>query len=178
VKYSPRYDFKTVSSLAFLGKQRHQLNPCVSSRHRQRRRSQSDHVADLQAAVAVAASSETSVCHTHTHTHTRPAATPRRVPGGVPSRVTARKRPRVSRLSIKLAFSDVRRPVGPPAVASSIREALRLVSGVRRAAAVDARDRTFAPPLLPLGGSVAEWLACWTRAQKSPGSNRSRDAVR
>ena len=32
--------------------------------------------------------------------------------------------------------------------------------------------------LLPLwGGSVAEWLACWTRAQKGPGSNRSRDAV-
>ena len=28
-----------------------------------------------------------------------------------------------------------------------------------------------------LGGSVAEWLACWTRAQKGPGSNRSRDAV-
>ena len=26
-------------------------------------------------------------------------------------------------------------------------------------------------------GSVAEWLACWTRAQKGPGSNRSRDAV-
>ena len=24
------------------------------------------------------------------------------------------------------------------------------------------------------GGSVAEWLACWTQAQKSPGSNRSR----
>ena len=28
------------------------------------------------------------------------------------------------------------------------------------------------------GGSVAEWLACWTQAQKGPGSNRSRDAVR
>jgi len=28
-----------------------------------------------------------------------------------------------------------------------------------------------------LGGSVAECLACWTQAQKSPGSNRSRDAV-
>ena len=28
-----------------------------------------------------------------------------------------------------------------------------------------------------LGGSVAEWLACWTQAQKGPGSNRSRDAV-
>jgi len=28
-----------------------------------------------------------------------------------------------------------------------------------------------------VGGSVAEWLACWTRAQKGPGSNRSRDAV-
>ena len=27
------------------------------------------------------------------------------------------------------------------------------------------------------GGSVAEWLACWTQAQKGPGSNRNRDAV-
>jgi len=26
-------------------------------------------------------------------------------------------------------------------------------------------------------GSVAEWLACWTQAQKGPCSNRSRDAV-
>jgi len=26
-------------------------------------------------------------------------------------------------------------------------------------------------------GSVAKWLACWTQAQKGPGSNRSRDAV-
>jgi len=24
---------------------------------------------------------------------------------------------------------------------------------------------------------IAEWLACWTQAQKGPGSNRSRDAV-
>ena len=28
-----------------------------------------------------------------------------------------------------------------------------------------------------VGGSVAEWLACWTQVQKGPGSNRSRDAV-
>ena len=28
-----------------------------------------------------------------------------------------------------------------------------------------------------IGGSVAEWLACWTQAQKGPGSNRSRDDV-
>jgi len=28
-----------------------------------------------------------------------------------------------------------------------------------------------------VGGSVAEWLACWTQAQKAPSSNRSRDAV-
>ena len=28
-----------------------------------------------------------------------------------------------------------------------------------------------------MGGSVAEWLACWTRAQNGSGSNRSRDAV-
>ena len=27
------------------------------------------------------------------------------------------------------------------------------------------------------GGSVAEWLACWTQAQKGPVTNRSRDAV-
>jgi len=27
------------------------------------------------------------------------------------------------------------------------------------------------------GGSVAEWLACQTQAQKGPGSNRSRDAI-
>ena len=30
---------------------------------------------------------------------------------------------------------------------------------------------------LSRGDSVAEWLACWTQAQKGPGSNRSRDAV-
>jgi len=28
-----------------------------------------------------------------------------------------------------------------------------------------------------MGDSVAEWLACWTQAQKGPGSNRNRDAV-
>ena len=37
----------------------------------------------------------------------------------------------------------------------------------------------FEPQCLGLkfykGGSVAEWLACWTQAQKGPGSNR--DAV-
>jgi len=29
-----------------------------------------------------------------------------------------------------------------------------------------------------MGGSVAEWLACWTQAQKGLGSNRSRSALR
>jgi len=33
------------------------------------------------------------------------------------------------------------------------------------------------PKEVAKGGSVAEWLACWTQAQKGPGSNRSRDAV-
>jgi len=28
-----------------------------------------------------------------------------------------------------------------------------------------------------VGGSIAEWLDCWTEAQKGPGSYRSRDAV-
>ena len=27
------------------------------------------------------------------------------------------------------------------------------------------------------GCSVPKWLACWTQAQKGPGSNRSRNAV-
>ena len=31
--------------------------------------------------------------------------------------------------------------------------------------------------LSDMGGSVAEWFACWTQARKGPGSNRSRDAV-
>jgi len=41
------------------------------------------------------------------------------------------------------------------------------------------RVRLHWPRLLTFGegGSVAEWLACWTQAQKGPGSNRSRDAV-
>ena len=30
---------------------------------------------------------------------------------------------------------------------------------------------------LIMGGSVAGWLACWTQAQKGPGSNRSRDKL-
>jgi len=34
----------------------------------------------------------------------------------------------------------------------------------------------FFSSVLPLY-SAAEWLACWTQAQKGPGSNRSRDAV-
>jgi len=131
VKYSPRCDFKTVSSLAFLGGianfilvclrlardrlvsptsyrlrifsvyrqkfvaaepratrvsrvSRQAASPIQSVRvfsARQRRRSQSDHVADLQAAVA--ASSETSVCHTHTHTHTHTNTPDRWPPHGV-----------------------------------------------------------------------------------------------
>ena len=28
-----------------------------------------------------------------------------------------------------------------------------------------------------MAGSVAEWLACWTQAQKGPSSNRSREAA-
>jgi len=31
--------------------------------------------------------------------------------------------------------------------------------------------------MLNMGGSVAEWLACWTQVQKRPNSNRSRDPV-
>ena len=41
---------------------------------------------------------------------------------------------------------------------------------------LEERNRVSACCLL--GGSVAEWLACWTQAQKGPGSNRSRDPAR
>jgi len=46
----------------------------------------------------------------------------------------------------------------------------------------DSRDNSVRDEIndigsLSPGGSVAEWLACWTQAQKGPGSNRSRDAV-
>ena len=40
---------------------------------------------------------------------------------------------------------------------------------------VEACTAVTCPP--DVTGSVAEWLACWTHAQKGPGSNRSRDAV-
>ena len=31
--------------------------------------------------------------------------------------------------------------------------------------------------VVAVGGSVAEWLACWTEAQKGPSSNHSCDTV-
>ena len=60
----------------------------------------------------------------------------------------------------------------------------KLASRVFRVAASQARCQDFThyvgtgaqPNPNPVwGGSVAEWLACWTQAQKGPGSNRSRD---
>ena len=48
---------------------------------------------------------------------------------------------------------------------------------LRRRLTLQASNSRIAQLLRSLGGSVAEWLACWTRAQKGPGSNRSRDAV-
>ena len=33
------------------------------------------------------------------------------------------------------------------------------------------RKTCLLTPVYLLGGSVAEWLACWTQAQKGPGSN-------
>ena len=39
------------------------------------------------------------------------------------------------------------------------------------------KDYTFEVDYLAMGGSLAEWLAYWTQAQKGPGSNRGCDAV-
>jgi len=39
------------------------------------------------------------------------------------------------------------------------------------------KDYTFEVDHLAMGGSLAEWLAYWTQAQKGPGSNRGCDAV-
>jgi len=59
------------------------------------------------------------------------------------------------------------------------------ICGARRETRPSADSTNFIIGLLTflvvshvLGGSVAEWLACWTQAQKGLGSNRSRDAVR
>jgi len=49
-------------------------------------------------------------------------------------------------------------------------------SGVQRELLVHGRV-VIVDHLPSVGGSVAEWLACWTQVQNSLGSNRSRDAV-
>ena len=38
-------------------------------------------------------------------------------------------------------------------------------------------EKKYKTQLCVQGGSVAEWIACWTQAQKGLGLNRSRDAV-
>jgi len=43
--------------------------------------------------------------------------------------------------------------------------------------ALNADVRILRYVYMPSGGSVAEWLACWTQTQKGLGSNRSRHAV-
>jgi len=53
--------------------------------------------------------------------------------------------------------------------------ALLLSAGVSGCICRTQRYGTFS--LTYLGGSVAEWLACWTQAQKGLRSNRNRDAV-
>jgi len=49
--------------------------------------------------------------------------------------------------------------------------------GIHEAKSASLETDVFAQCYTLVGGSVAEWLACWTQAQKGPGSNRSRDAV-
>jgi len=44
-------------------------------------------------------------------------------------------------------------------------------------AAVNVTLPAYADDCHAAGGSVAEWLACWTQAQKARVQNRSRDAV-
>ena len=56
-------------------------------------------------------------------------------------------------------------------------EARRQQIQQRRASALAGYTTSSRAVAAFLGGSVAEWLACWTRAQKGPCSNRSRDAI-
>jgi len=61
-------------------------------------------------------------------------------------------------------------------------EPTTVVEGVVRSADLPTSDVDQVPSvdvsiLVPYGGSVAEWLACWTQVQKGLGSNRSRDAL-
>ena len=61
-------------------------------------------------------------------------------------------------------------PHHPPATATSPAAASRRHNNVHQLM------RNDSAASLPRD-SVAEWLACWTQAQKGPGSNRNRDAV-
>ena len=45
------------------------------------------------------------------------------------------------------------------------------------AAEIVPKIRLFASSRIKFADSVAEWLACWTQAQKGPGSNRCRVTV-
>ena len=116
-------------------------------------------------------------------------------------------RPEVDAAPIRRQFTRARPPRHPPGVVRRFVRLLRcpqgrLVYGTRGAAArrrgddsayragltsaalrsCSSRQRKSAENLYTnrrssVSGSVAEWLACWTQAQKGPGSNRSRDAV-
>jgi len=52
------------------------------------------------------------------------------------------------------------------------RDALYVADDQRRSAAARIALQVTWSVRIFMGGSVAEWLACWTQAQKGPGSNR------
>jgi len=72
-----------------------------------------------------------------------------------------------NRWNSRFFFRDKKRLLRVPTVCKSSEHqctAFLLLNGVNLA-------------LFYIGSSVAEWLACWTHAQKGLGSNRSRDVV-
>jgi len=64
-----------------------------------------------------------------------------------------------------------------PHVPAERRAAAPLHAERRRAANLKQSPSNSSMHHYKLGGSVAEWLACWTQARKVLGSNRSHDAV-
>ena len=77
-------------------------------------------------------------------------------------------------------------PVGPVWWNLAITGRLWIVAGTRAMLSSDwhrhrliisQKNIGLMPVSSHLGGSVAEWLVCWTQAQKGRESNRSRDAV-
>jgi len=103
-----------------------------------------------------------------------PPRAARRNPPPMAVRLVADPRPSTDGSAVRTSSSERLRRKPTRSVQS-----FDAAEATRPTADVDVLRSAYSTPLdfLFPSFSVAEWLACWTQAQKGPGSNRSRDAV-